>query len=102
MDASKGTAYEIEVADAVEAELAGGSLGLSLHLAKVRRKPSYFSRDRKKDIVFDVSVEVFRKDATEPYWIWVWECKNGCERESDGLATVTQLSSPAVVRGTRR
>jgi len=76
MDASKGTAYELEVADAIEAELANGRFGLMSHLAKVRRKPSYYSRDRKKEIVFDISVEVSREGATDPYWVWIWECKN--------------------------
>jgi hypothetical protein len=73
---AKGAAYEIEVADAVEAELAQGNFGLDPTLAKVRRKPSYFSRDRKKDIIFDVSIEVCRKGVSIPYWVWVWECKN--------------------------
>lgn len=73
---AKGTAYEIEVAYAVEAELAQGNLGLDPALATVRRKPSYFSRDRGKDIIFDVSIEVCRKGVSVPYWVWVWECKN--------------------------
>jgi hypothetical protein len=73
---AKGTAYEIEVAAAIEVELAQGNLGLDPALATVRRKPSYFSRDRKKDIVFDVSIEICRKGVSVPYWVWVWECKN--------------------------
>ncbi len=73
---AKGAAYEIEVADAVEAELAQGNFGLDPALAKVCRKPSYFSRDRRKDITFDVSVEIYRRGVSIPYWIWVWECKN--------------------------
>jgi hypothetical protein len=73
---SKGTRYEHEVADAVEAGLARGDYGLDPALAKVCRKPSYFSRDRNKDIVFDVSIEVICRGATSPYWVWVLECKN--------------------------
>jgi hypothetical protein len=73
---AKGTVYEQEVADAVDAQLAQGNLGLDPALAAVRRRPSYFSRDRQKDIIFDVSVEVFRKGGTVPYFIWLWECKN--------------------------
>lgn len=76
MDVSKGTAYELEVAQALEEDLASGRFGLIPSRANVRRRPSYFSRDRQKDIVFDVSVEVFREGASQPYWIWVWECKN--------------------------
>ena len=73
---AKGLTYEPEVAKVIQAELAHGNLGLDPAQANVRHKPSYFSRDRKKDIVFDVSVEVRRKSASEPYWIWVWECKH--------------------------
>jgi len=73
---AKGLTYELEVAKAVEAELANGNLGLDPAQAKVRHRPSYFSLDRKSDIVFDVSIEVRRKGASEPYWVWVWECKN--------------------------
>lgn len=72
----KGTTYENEVAAVVEAELAQGNLGIDPALVLVRRKPSYFSRDRQKYIVFDVSIEVRRRGAASPYWIWVWECKN--------------------------
>lgn len=73
---SKGAAYEQDLADMVEEELNQGNLGVDLNLARVIRKPKYFSRDRKKDIVFDVSMEVFRKAMADPYWIWIWECKN--------------------------
>lgn len=73
---SKGSQYENQVADAVEAELAAGNYGLDPALAAVRRKPAYFSRDRNKGIVFDVSIELTRKGGATPYWIWVWECKN--------------------------
>jgi len=73
---AKGTMYELQVADAVEAELGLGNYGLDPTLANLRRKPAYYSRDRKKDIVFDVSIELSRRGATTPFWIWVWECKN--------------------------
>jgi hypothetical protein len=73
---TKGTLFEIQVADAVERDLASGNYGLDPTCSIVRRKPSYFSRDRNKNIVFDVSIEVCRRNISAPYWIWVWECKN--------------------------
>ena len=72
----EGDAYELEAAKAIEAELAQGNLGLDPANVRVRRKPSYFSRDRKREIVFDISIEVFSKGASEPYWVWVLECKD--------------------------
>jgi Restriction endonuclease len=73
---SKGKDYEIEVASLVQKMVDEGELGIMPELAKIKRKPSYYSRDRQKDIIFDVSIEVSRKNAPEPYWIWIWECKN--------------------------
>ncbi|MEE8470575.1 MAG: restriction endonuclease, partial [Dehalococcoidia bacterium] len=73
---SKGTAYEQYVLNIVQGELSRGDLGIIPNLACVRHKPKYFSRDRAKDITFDISVEVFRKDAVEPYWIIILECKD--------------------------
>ncbi len=73
---SKGAAYEQDVLNTLQGELSRGNLGIDPNLAHVRHKPNYFSRDRDKDIIFDLSIEVFRKAAAEPYWIWIWECKN--------------------------
>ncbi len=73
---AKGSQYEGQVADAVEVELVAGNYGIDPACAVIRRKPGYFSRDRNKDIVFDVSIELTRKGGASPYWIWVWECKN--------------------------
>jgi len=73
---AKGKRYEIEVANAVKAELRQGNFGLDPRFAKVCRKPRYFSHDRKKDIIFDVSIEVFRRGVSIPYFVWVWECKD--------------------------
>src|SRR4051812_36597000 len=71
-----GSGYEVEAANLIETELARGDYGLDPALAKVRRGPLYFSRDRNKNIRFDVSIEVRRRGAVDPYLLWVWECKN--------------------------
>jgi len=73
---SKGTTYEQDVLKLVRDQLSRGNLAIDPNLCRVRHKPNYFSRDRGKDIIFDVSIEVSRKTATEPYWIWIWESKN--------------------------
>jgi hypothetical protein len=72
---AKGLAYELEVAKVVDRELAQGNLGLDPSQAEVRHQPKYSSRDRNRDIVFDISIEVSRKGASGPYWVWIWECK---------------------------
>lgn len=68
----KGSIYEQQVAEYVEREILSG---FEPGLARVRRKPRYYSTARGKDIEFDVSIEVFRKGATDPFLIWIWECK---------------------------
>jgi Restriction endonuclease len=73
---SKGTDYELKVMNLVKQKLEEEEFGISPKYAKVSHKPAYYSRDRKKNIIFDVSIEICRKDAETPYWIWIWECKN--------------------------
>jgi len=73
---NKGTDYELKVMSLVKFMLEKEELGISPKKAKVLHKPAYYSRDRRKDIIFDVSIEIRRKDAEIPYWIWIWECKN--------------------------
>jgi hypothetical protein len=73
---AKGTSYELKVRTLVEAQINNGSFGIDPKLAKVRHKPPYYSQDRKKDILFDVSIELYRKGVALPYWIWIWECKD--------------------------
>ena len=73
---NKGTDYEIKVMNRVKLMLDQGELGISPRQAKISHKPAYYSRDRKKNIIFDVSIEVCRKGSENPHWIWIWECKN--------------------------
>ena len=73
---SKGTTYEQDVLNKVQDELNRGNFGIDQNLSRVWHKPKYFSKDRNRHITFDISIEVFRKDAVKPYWIWIWESKN--------------------------
>lgn len=73
---NKGTAYELKVMNLVDRKLKEEEFGISPKQAKVLHKPAYYSRDRQKNITFDVSIEVYRKGAETPYWVWLWECKN--------------------------
>lgn len=66
--------------EAVESEIRQGQLGLNPDLAKVYRHRSYFSRDRAKNIVTDISVEFHRAGAGFPFLVWVWECKDYSEK----------------------
>lgn len=73
---SKGTDYEIKVMNRVKLMLEQEELGISPKQVRISHKPAYYSRDRQKDIIFDVSIEVCRKGTETPHWFWIWECKN--------------------------
>jgi Restriction endonuclease len=70
-----GTAFEVEVKGLLEEELASGALGLQPSTTRIYHHKCYFSRDRGKDIIVDVSIELTRPGSAEPFLIWVWECK---------------------------
>lgn len=52
-----------------------GSLGLHPE-SKVYRSKGYFSKDRGKAIVTDVSIEICVAGSDTPSILWVWECKS--------------------------
>jgi hypothetical protein len=68
--------FECEVADRVQNLIASGKLPLQEASVKVHRHKAYFSRDRKKEIVFDVAIEAFAAGAAVPSLVWLWECKD--------------------------
>ncbi len=72
----KGKALELQVKELLEVELAQGRLGISQDTAKVYHHKSYYSSDRGSEIEIDVSIEVSRPNANEPFFIWAWECKD--------------------------
>jgi len=72
----KGKAFETELKHLLEAELNRGALGIVPKSARVFSRKSYPSLYRHKPIIVDVSLELYRPGAEEPFLIWVWECKN--------------------------
>lgn len=72
----KGTTFELEVKRLLEGELSQGDLGLDPALAQIFHRKRYFSRDRERNIIMDVSLEFYRKRSSEPYFVWILECKN--------------------------
>ena len=68
--------YENAVANLIEVGIRNGEHGLDPKATSVKRKPKYHSRDRKRDITFDASVEVSRPNEEDPFFYWVIECKH--------------------------
>lgn len=71
-----GEAFEIQVKRMLEVDLTEGGPGLISGHVQIFHRKAYFSKDRDRDIVFDIVIEVRRPDASEPWLIWIWECKD--------------------------
>ncbi len=71
-----GKAFELEVKEQLEYELASGDLGIQPECAKVVHRKSYFSQQRQKPIIMDVVVEFYRPGSDLPFLEWIWECKD--------------------------
>ena len=72
----KGKTLELQVKESLEVELSQDRLGISQNATKVYHRKSYYSSERGSEIEIDVSLEVFRPDANDPFLIWAWECKD--------------------------
>ena len=71
-----GKALKLEVFTTLKEMLMRGLLGLDPNTNLVRLHPSYYSRDRGKEINFDVSIELTIPGASTPSLLWIWECKD--------------------------
>lgn len=71
-----GESLELQVKHFLEEEIRAGSYGLHPDRAKVFHKKAYYSKDREKEITFDVVIEITRSGGAEPWLVWIWECKD--------------------------
>jgi len=71
-----GEPFEQKVRGLLEDHIKQGDLGIDTQLVKVFLHKGYWSRVRGKPITMDVSVELYRRGAVEPYLVWIWECKD--------------------------
>ena len=71
-----GESLELQIKRLLEDQISTGALGLDPIYAKVFHKKAYYSKDRGKDIIFDVVIEITRPGAKNPWMIWIWECKD--------------------------
>jgi len=71
-----GKEFELEVFSTLKRLVREGEFGLSPENAQVFHRKAYYSKDRKADIITDVSIEVTRQDSEVPWLIWIWECRD--------------------------
>jgi hypothetical protein len=71
-----GKELEEKVSLAVRNLVASGTLGLDPGSCKIFMGKGYYSRDRNKEIVVDLSIELVPPGTNEAALIWIWECKD--------------------------
>lgn len=73
---AKGDALEDQAFGLLQRELLQGRLGIDSASGKIFKKKGYYSKDREKDIIVDISIEVWPPTAQNYSLLWVCECKN--------------------------
>lgn len=71
-----GDEFEEKSYHIIEQALNNDELGLIPRYCKVYRKKGYYSFRRKKEIIFDLSIEVTPPKAKNPTLLYLIECKN--------------------------
>jgi len=72
----KGDIFETKSLEIITKLIEEGTLYLSKDQIKISPKAKYFSRDRNKDIIFDLTIEVWPPEADKYSMIYIIECKN--------------------------
>ena len=76
----KGNLLEDQIFAFLKSELSQGRLGIEPSSGKICKKKGYFSRDRGKEIIVDIAIEVWIQGAENYSMLWVCECKNYADR----------------------
>lgn len=71
-----GDKFEDKCYRLIERAIKNGELGIDEKYAKVFKKKGYYSKDREKDIVFDLSIEVWPEGAERFVLLFIIECKS--------------------------
>lgn len=71
----KGSAFEKRSLEILKRAIAEKTLGIPEQVV-IREKPAYYSPARKKDIVFDLSLELWAPGATRFTSVYIVECKD--------------------------
>jgi hypothetical protein len=73
---AKGDALETQTFLLLKEELERGKLGIDSSSGKIFQKKGYYSKEREKEIIVDISIEVWPPQANNYSLLWVCECKN--------------------------
>ncbi|SFD23857.1 ImmA/IrrE family metallo-endopeptidase [Algibacter pectinivorans] len=71
-----GDKFEDKSYDLIVKAIENEELGISKSTAKVQKKVGYYSKDREKEIIFDLSIEIWPKNAKRYTLLYLIECKS--------------------------
>jgi Zn-dependent peptidase ImmA (M78 family) len=77
---AKGDLFENKSYQIITDAINNGELGILPAVAKVNRKPKYYSKDREKYIIFDLSIEIWLKNAKKYSILYLIECKSSSNK----------------------
>ncbi len=95
------TSFEDEVYEAVKNAVATGLLPFSRKNVKVVRRASYRSPVTNDTINLEVAIEAYREGASEPFMLWLWECKHKASRKVE-VGEIRELHSKIQELGVSR
>ena len=72
----KGNALELQIRDLFQREIDDDKFWVKKENCKVFWKKGYFSKDRGKEIIFDISIEIFLPGERNFSSLILIECKN--------------------------
>lgn len=75
-----GDKFEDVSYDLIDKLLNSGKLGVLSECAKLFKKKAYYSHHRKKDIIFDLTIEIWLPEATKYSMLYIIECKDYAQR----------------------
>ena len=71
-----GDKFEDKSYDLIQKAIENDELGISKSSAVVHRQKGYYSKDREKEIIFDLAIEVWPKNADRYTLLYLIECKS--------------------------
>ncbi len=71
-----GDKFEDKSYDLIQKAIENDELGISKSSAVVHRQKGYYSKDREKEIIFDLAIEIWPKNADRYTLLYLIECKS--------------------------
>ncbi|NIP25399.1 MAG: hypothetical protein GWN67_07680 [Phycisphaerae bacterium] len=72
----KGDELENQTFNLLKEELESGRLGIDSSSGRIFKKKGYYSKEREREIIVDISIEVWPRQAENYSLLWICECKN--------------------------